>query len=371
MKAFSKENMLWKKLCKRQGWNVHRSVVEESFMFDYRKYYAEKHTLKRPGALKWAEKSKLHGTPPSKRFKHTATIVGKHMVIIGGQETDTKRFNDIIYFDGETKTFSQPTIRGDKVPHFSRHSATLIADRIFLFGGFDGYGTNFDLAIFDPLVKTWSNIPSSQLKGNVPVSRTNHAAAAVGNKMFVFGGNNNNELGMYQVLDDLHVLDVNSMTWSQPLTTGKKPAARSGHTMTAIGKNLYLFGGGVWNEREGWVNKYNDVYVLNTETMHWSNPACTGNVDNSTFAIAFATGRFLYVFGGGSKPNHCVVNDLNVLDTSSFSWTHLELDGERPPPRDMGSACAINGTVYLMGGYAGGAVDYFNQLSVAQHSIFS
>jgi len=371
MKMFSNERLIWKRLCKRQRWIVPRCVVNENPPFDYRKYYAEKHTLAQPGVLKWAERSKVHGNPPSKRFKHTATVVGKYMVIIGGQETDTKRFNDVIYFDGETKTFTQPTIRGDKVPHFSRHSAALIGTRIFLFGGFDGFGTNFDLAIFDPFGRTWTNVPNSQLKGSIPVSRTNHASAAVGNKMYVFGGNNNNELGMYQVLDDLSVLDAETMTWSHPKTTGTKPSARSGHTLTAIGKNLYLFGGGVWNEREGWVHKYNDVHVLNTETMHWTNPSCSGSVDNSTFAISFAIGRFLYVFGGGSKPNHCVITDLNILDTSSFCWTCPEVDGERPQPRDMGSACAINGSVYLMGGYAGGAVDYFNQLNIQSHSIFS
>jgi len=372
MKLFTAESVIWKNLCVREGWNVARTVVEEDRgEFDYQQYFAEKLTLKRPGALKWADKGKLSGLPPSKRFKHTATVVGKYMVIIGGQETDTKRFSEVHYFDSETGTFSQPAIRGDKVPKFSRHSAALVGGKIFLFGGFDGYGMNFDLAIFDPSARTWTNVANSRIRGTAPASRTNHAAAAVGNKMYVFGGNNNNERGVYQVLDDLNVLDVDTMTWSQPATSGAKPSARSGHTLTAIGQNLYLFGGGVWNERDGWVRKHSDVHVLDTKTMHWTQPACENNIDNSTFAITFAVGRFLYVFGGGSRPNHCVVNDLNVLDTASFTWVSVEAEGERPQPRDMGTACAVGGKVYLVGGYASGAVDYFNQLSVKNHSIFS
>jgi len=365
LKRFSNVNLLWRELCIHQHWIVPRSVVTESdSSFDFKTYYIEKHSLMKPGSLRWEERMKTHGTPPSKRFKHSSTVVGKNMILIGGQETDTKRFNDIIYFNSETKTFTQPVIRGDKVPNFSRHVSCLIGTRIFVFGGFDGFGTNFELSIFDPSSRTWTNVPTTQLKGSIPPSRTNAAAASVGNKMYLFGGNNNDESGMYQVLDDFNVLDAETMTWSKPPTTGCKPTARSGHTLTAIGKKLYLFGGGVWNERDGWVHKYNDLHVFDTETNHWSKPACEGKMDSSTFTISFAVGRFLFIFGGGSQPEHCVTNALYVLDTSSYTWTSPSVTGEKPLPRDMGTACVMNGNVFLVGGYAGGAVDYFNHLTI-------
>jgi len=362
---FSKENMLWRKLCKKQNWIVPRSImIDAPASFDFKKYYVEKHSLSRDGSLKWSERLKTHGSAPTKRFKHTSTVVGKHLIFIGGQETDTKRFNDIVYYDTETKTFSQPTIRGDRVPNFSRHSASLVGNRIFVFGGFDGHGTNFHLSIFDPYARMWTNVPNSQLRGPLPVSRTNHASAAIGKKMYIFGGNNNNEAGMYQVLDDFSVLDTETLTWSKAETTGDQPCARSGHTLTAIGKKLYLFGGGVWNETEGWVHKFNDLYVLDTETMRWTKPSCTGAVESSTFPISFSVGRYLFIFGGGSKPLHCVTNDLYVLDTASYHWITPKCEVNRPQPRDMGTACVVGRNVYLMGGYAGGAVDYFDTLNI-------
>jgi N-acetylneuraminic acid mutarotase len=137
---------------------------------------------------------------------------------------------------------------------------------VYIFGGFDGHGTNFDLATFDPYNRTWTNVTKTAQRGVSPPSRTNHAAASVGKNMYIFGGNNNNEEGKYQVLDDLNVLDTQTMTWSCPKTTGTAPCARSGHTLTAIGKKLYLFGGGVWNEREGWVHKFNDLYPLSSQS---------------------------------------------------------------------------------------------------------
>lgn len=367
---FSRENMLWRKLCKKQGWRVPWNImVEADEFFDFKQYYSEKYTLSQEGSLMWTDRSKTQGAPPSKRFKHTSTVVGKHLIFIGGQETDTKRFNDIVYYDTESKSFTQPTVRGDKVPNFSRHSASLVGNKIFVFGGFDGHGTNFHLAAFDPYARMWTNVHNSQVQGPLPVSRTNHASAAVNKKMYIFGGNNNNEAGMYQVLDDLWELDTTTMTWSRPTTTGDRPTARSGHTLTAIGKRLYLFGGGVWNETEGWVHKFNDLYVLDTETMHWTKPECSGTVESSTFPMSFSVGRYLFIFGGGSKPSHCVTNDLYVLDTAAYHWIAPSCPSNKPQPRDMGTACVVGSSVYLMGGYAGGAVDYFDTLAIACNPI--
>jgi N-acetylneuraminic acid mutarotase len=365
LKRFSTENMLWRKLCKRNGWIVNRTVVHDTPRpFDYKKYFTEKTLISRPGSLKWVDQAKAPAMP-SKRFKHTATVVGSTIVFIGGQETDTKRFNEITYYDTEKKTFTPVTVKGDKVPNFSRHTSTLVGSKVYVFGGFDGHGTNFDLASFDPYTRTWTNVPKSAQKGVPPPSRTNHASASVGKNMYIFGGNNNNEAGQYQVLDDLHVLDTHTMTWTRPKTSGQAPCARSGHTLTAIGKKLYLFGGGVWNEREGWVHKFNDLYILDTETLQWTKPTCTGQIDTSTFPISFAVGRFLFVFGGGSKSLHSVTNDMYILDTATLSWSQPPSDGTKPQPRDMGTASAVGDTVYFLGGYAGGAVDFFDKMVVS------
>jgi len=161
------------------------------------------------------------------------------------------------------------------------------------------------------------------------------------------------------------MLDTQTLTWTRPVTTGTKPCARSGHSLTAVGHKLFLFGGGIWNEREGWVQKFNDVHVLDTRTMNWTKPVCSGVVETSTFPITYAIGRFLFVFGGGSKPKHCVTNDLYILDTSAYSWSMPVVEGgPKPQPRDMGTASVVGSNVYFFGGYAGGAVDYFDKMAL-------
>jgi len=366
-RRLASEKCLWRKLCKSHGWNVPRS---QNTTFDYKRYYFEKLSLSRPGSLKWVESPKYNGDVPSKRFKHSATVVGKQIVYIGGQETDDKRFNEIYHFDSETRTFMRPNVHGDQVPNFSRHSATLVGKTIIVFGGFDGKNKNFELAMYDTETFEWRNVETSMVKGLAPKSRTNHAAASVGNKMYIFGGNNTSDTGNYQVLGDFHMFDTETLTWSQPEPLGEVPTARSGHCMVSIGTKLYLFGGGVWSQELSWVHKYNDLHVYDTETGVWTKPVTKGEVQTSTFAIPFTVGRFLFLFGGGSKPHFVVTNNVYILDTTTMEWTEATmLNGAQPLPRDMGTASVVGGNVYFVGGYAGGAVAYFDQLAIASKAL--
>jgi len=377
LRQMAQEGMLWKDLCRRSGWEVPRETVSSLSDFDYKKYYSEKHAICRKGSLNWNLSPKVTGVQPSKRFKHTATAFGKYVVFIGGQETDTKRFNEIIYFDTQTQAFFRPIIKGDVPPNFSRHTAVLVKNRIFVFGGFDGFGTNFELAVFNPATFTWTNIDRSQVRGDLPLPRTNHAAAAIGNKLYIFGGNNTNALtGQYQVLDDFYSLDTDSLTWTN-LTQSTRdpfyPHARSGHAFSSINDKLFLFGGGVWNENDGWVQKSTDIHIFDPSAQSWSKPQCTGSIETSTFVISFTIGNFLFIFGGGSKPKHCVTNDLYIFDTLSFTWFSPDFEDTekpKPQPRDMGTATAVGQNVYFMGGYAGGAVSYFDRLFVDAKPVF-
>jgi hypothetical protein len=43
--------------------------------------------------------------------------------------------------------------------------------------------------------------------------------------------------------DELWVLSTTRMEWTLSMVVGESPSARYGHTMTAVGNNLYLFGG--------------------------------------------------------------------------------------------------------------------------------
>ena len=66
--------------------------------------------------------------------------------------------------------------------------------------------------------------------------------------------------------DDIDILDLDTMTWISPHVSGNIPMARNAHTMTVLGKKLYLFGGHSGNKN------LKDLHVFDTETLSWTEP---------------------------------------------------------------------------------------------------
>jgi N-acetylneuraminic acid mutarotase len=76
--------------------------------------------------------------------------------------------------------------------------------------------------------------------GEVPQQRANHSSALLEEtaELFIFGGWNGNER-----LNDIHILDTNTSTWTRPRVGGELPHPRAGMTLTALRGRLFLFGG--------------------------------------------------------------------------------------------------------------------------------
>jgi len=81
------------------------------------------------------------------------------------------------------------------------------------------------------------NIPSI-IRGEAPM-RQFHTASIIDNQMFVFGGGD----GKYW-LNELLILDLNILEWSGPVQTqGQRPFGRLQHSAITFDKKIYIFGG--------------------------------------------------------------------------------------------------------------------------------
>jgi hypothetical protein len=78
--------------------------------------------------------------------------------------------------------------------------------------------------------------------------------AVIGDKMYVFGGGD-----ARRALNDVHVLEFSTMTWSRPADTGVLPAPRAGHSTVTLGNFVAVFGGA---SPDG--TTYNDLHLLDT-----------------------------------------------------------------------------------------------------------
>jgi N-acetylneuraminic acid mutarotase len=280
-------------------------------------------------------------------------VVDNKIVYIGGQVAQKTRFNDFYSYDTEMGLFSNPKPKGNP-PCISKHTALEINGLVYVFGGYDGIQKRFELSIFDPKRMLWE---TPETHGERPVSRSNHAAAVIGDKMYIFGGllQRGNEL-----IDsnDIHVLNTSTLTWTRVQATGNIPEPRCGHKMVAIDGKLYMFGGG---NGDNWSNKFNDLHVFDPETEAWSLPETSGCVvDSTTFASVFSIGRFLFVFGGGKLTHRgSVSNEVFVYDTITRHWNKQRVSGKGPEERDDCTTNVVGDVVYLMHGYNSGPIDEF------------
>ena len=78
----------------------------------------------------------------------------------------------------------------------------------------------------------------SMIKGEAPM-RQFHTANIIDDKMYVFGGGD----GKYW-LNDLLIFDLVNLEWSGPvITTGMAPVGRLQHSAISYEKRIYICGG--------------------------------------------------------------------------------------------------------------------------------
>lgn len=66
-----------------------------------------------------------------------------------------------------------------------------------------------------------------KVRGTPPTPRAGHAAALVdGHLLFVFGGGS-----AHGPTNSIHVLDLETLTWTDPQVSGTPPSPRLGHSM--------------------------------------------------------------------------------------------------------------------------------------------
>ncbi|XP_059648416.1 uncharacterized protein LOC132294538 [Cornus florida] len=256
------------------------------------------------------------GQGPGPRDSHSAVLVGHKMIVFGGTN-GCKKVNDIHILDLKSREWIQPDCNGVPPSPRESHTATLVGDDTLVFFGGSGEGeANYlnDLHILDLKNMRWS---SPEVKGDVPVPRDSHSTVAIGNKLFVYGGDCGDR---YQ--GDVDLLDMDTLTWSQLAVQGSSPGVRAGHAAVNIGAKIYVIGG------VGEKQYYNDVCVLDTSICSWSQLEIHGQQPQGRFShTAIVTETDIVIFGGcgeDERPlNEIVVLQFGAKHTNSRYETSL------------------------------------------------
>lgn len=295
------------------------------------------------------------GAAPSSRQGHAAVEVGRKIYFIGGCQEDMQCFNDVRSFDSDTQEWTEePTIGWQPTPR-GGHTATLVGNEIYLYGGADSKGTFNDLYKLDLRHLSWSKVPFPG--GDVPKARTNHAAAAGANgRLYLFGGYSSD--GTF--LNDTWQLRVRSpkegadeVQWQKLAVKGQVPAGREGHSLNIADSGLILFGGSTADGRS-----LNDLHAFNVETLEWKKVHTKGQSPAPRQAHSAARhGQQLIIAGGCDvsqalaflKSDRTCFNDVWSLDLPTSTWSKKQLT-EQWAPREGHTASFIAGQMFLFGG---------------------
>jgi hypothetical protein len=180
----------------------------------------------------------------------------------------------------------------------------VVNNQIYAMGGSQGGGVPLGThERYDPATNSWSTAPQ-----NMPIPRYHISCAAVGGKIYVFGGHDGTTWRA-----DTQIYDVANNTWSiGPSLPG---GGRHGLRAAVIGKDIYVIGG------------YNGGYVtwaheFDTVTGTWrvieSMP--TGRVYTSADTV---DGK-IYVIGGDVSGQTNVVEEYDPSDPDGYRATAFD-----------------------------------------------
>ena len=107
-------------------------------------------------------------------------------------------------------------------------------------------------------------------------------------------------------LNDIRVLDTDTFTWSRLRISGEPPEARYGHTLNISGSEIIMFGGWTCtsgHKEKEIVDSTKDqcdyFMVWNTELMAWKKGKYVGNPPTPRYGhTSTAIGPHLLIFGG-------------------------------------------------------------------------
>lgn len=199
--------------------------------------------------------------------------------------------------------------------------------------------------------------------GTAPCPRSGHTFTQVGHVYVMFGGISAELKDRASCNNDVFTLrQVSSeFVWNKEKPRGDIPLPRNHHASVEISKDRMLIFGGYYSSTQ----RFNDVYILDLPSMTWSQPQghqAVNPPDNSESKIggpdprAHCTANIIkgkvYIFGGygGVQYQRKAFNDIHRLDVSTWKWEKLEPAGQIPESRLGHVSCVIKESILVFGG---------------------
>ncbi|KAL4575254.1 hypothetical protein LXL04_022096 [Taraxacum kok-saghyz] len=298
------------------------------------------------------------GPRPSSRYKHTAGIINEKLYIVGGSrngrylsDVQALDLRNLIWSTIKLKPQSDPDNKKDgklleAFPATSGHSMVKWGNKLLLLGGHSKNTSDTVAVRFIDLESHVSGL--IETTGKTPVARGGQSVTLIGSKLIMFGGEDKNR----RLLNDVHVLDLETMIWNVAETTRTPPAPRFDHTAAVHGdRYLQIFGGCSHS------TFFSDLHVLDLETLEWSQPQIQGNIVSPRAGHAgVSIDEKWFIVGGGDNKSGAL--ETLVLDMATLVLSILTSVEKKDPLASEGltiSSTLVDDEQFLIafGGYNG------------------
>jgi leucine-zipper-like transcriptional regulator 1 len=122
----------------------------------------------------------------------------------------------------------------------------------------------------------WSKIEPDPGGQPAPCQRSLHVATVLGDKMYIFGGYDGSNR-----VNDFYEFDITSRKWSLVPSSGTPPSPRDRHTGVVHSTNFYVFAGFDGAQR------VNDFFCFSFSTSKWSPVQVSKNMFNSCLLYVY------------------------------------------------------------------------------------
>ena len=231
---------------------------------------------------------------PSSRYRGTLTNVTEQklrMFLYGGQKRSAKtcqEFHEIIVEEGSFRSFDMSECASPSYPFLAGHTAILLNEKIYFFGGQIGVGKKSNqLAAFCPRTLSWTFFP---FLGSWPQGRDSHSVVSFSNNtMYMFGGYNGQNY-----LNDLWMFDLDACVWTLIKPEGNAPQPRGDAAAVALYDRYILLTHG----RDDDII-FGDFFLFDTVTNHWETLVQEGKRCEPRYGHSLnLVGKEMFMYGG-------------------------------------------------------------------------
>jgi len=261
---------------------------------DDKKAYGNLHLLEIE-QMKWTE-LQCEGAAPAPRWGHTVAGYDTELVVFGGIAAE------------ESALLSDDGSRGPVQPPF-------------LAGRFSHSGSpSNSLHKLQTQSLKWEAVSAG---GTPPSARSFHSACVANDVYVVFGGNS--AVDYSEPLNDIHLLDLRSSSWTTPQVFGEAPAPRFGHKMIHGPDNqIFVFGGST--SASGAPVQPGSLHAFQLATSTWITVQVAGTPPLERAFHSFdLIGKWVFCFAGSSQTS---ISDLYILDAPNMRWARPLYEGQ-------------------------------------------